>query len=218
MKTFNILALRIAHKLAKSHAESESNVVKTDGTEQLVQAVRRAAARMDKLGGKFEALAIFAHGIEHQVTCANMSRQAGGFGIELASGLFLAKLQQLAPLATQMNSMGLVRISACAAADHACPSSQKGQVVGNGRMLMSRIAKELDCRVIASDTTQKYLAQYRKELVQAADPIPNIAGVPTLETRVTKSADFGPWKGNVFQFLPDGTWKCIGQNPTRAHL
>lgn len=198
-----LLDRRIADRVHGSYGVPSGLVMTTGGGETLAAYIKRVTRRMDAANGPFKHLSIMAHGIERSVMCKgnNISKQSGGFGVQLASNITPKTYKELAPLASRLAKGAKVTIYACAAAEVACPPPAKASSIrqskGHGINLMRNIARTLGATVIASDTTQEYKTIHW-------DPL--IGGDVSI-------AKFGKWEGNVYAFQPGGNWRKIASNP-----
>jgi hypothetical protein len=121
--------------------------------------------------------------IEVRVMCHGYEDAAGhgGFGLELCQeSLTLATVAQLAPLNGNLSYYWV--IYSCGAADVA-PGRQG--LHGDGRMLMSEIARRTGTGVFAADATQRYIAL-------------------SLGSWCILPIDFGGWEGNLLEFSATG--------------
>ncbi len=130
--------------------------------------------------------------VEVRVMCHGFEDAAGhgGFGLQLCQeNLTLATVAQLNPLNGNLSYYWV--IYACGAADVA-PGRQG--LHGDGRMLMSEIARRTGIGVFAADATQRYVAL-------------------SLGSWCILPIDFGGWEGNLLEFSATGRQETDPRTP-----
>ena len=142
---------------------------------------RIASLSSNTPNGRWSKLFVMCHGYAGEDPYAGMCADVGGFGLQLCTeGLNQTTVCYANAI---YNCVDSIIIYSCAAADDSMAAMDEN---ANGKGLMSRLAVNVNCTVIAADRIQWY---------HIIDP-----GTGNGEI------DFGAWEGNVFQFNPDGSY------------